>query len=383
MSYTPPSDFAIVALALAGCGPVLHAFAASRLDFHFRQAARDETADTPPLTLWRALKSGVPRLDAKLDALVQASRPGDQILIGVDAGSEEESACAALCGRHSERNIIIVPCEPGRAPNPKISKFLQMAPFAAHADWLLTDSEAMPDVEFLEGFRREWTASGASAQTAGYRFANLQNAPQVLDAAPALLTLWPGLMLAGRIDFTLGACTGIRAADLLAIGGWAAVAGELAEDQRLGALLVQAGRTIRLSRHVLTLDSDPLDWPGYLRHQHRVAVTYRATAPAGALGLPILHTTALAALASVLDSRWWMIAALIVTLRIASAAAVSRLLKFPIPLLPITAVVSSVVETALWLCAWFSPSVWWAGRWRRVGWRGCLDDGASAPRGRV
>ena len=371
MSHTQPSDLALATLCLAACGPVLHAFAASRMA-HLLKVTCDEPADTPPLTLWRALKSGVPRLDAKLEALVQASRPGDQILIGVDAGSAEQSACAALCGRRHDRNIVVVPCEPGRAPNPKISKFLQMEPFASHGDWLLTDSEAIPDGEFLEGFRREWAASGASAQTAGYRFTNLRNAPQVLDASPALLTLWPGLMLT-PINFTLGACTGIKAADLHAIGGWAAVAGELAEDNRLGALLVQAGRTIRLSRHVLTLDSDPLGWTDYLRHQHRVAVTYRATAPAGALGLPIIHTVALAALASILDSRLWISSALIVAIRIAFAATVSRLLKFPIPLLPIATVLGSVVETAMWLCAWFSPCVWWAGRWRRLGWRGRLE----------
>ena len=39
-----------------------------------------------------------------------------------------------------------------------------MAPLARHADWLLTDSEAMPDADFIERFRREWAASGADAR---------------------------------------------------------------------------------------------------------------------------------------------------------------------------------------------------------------------------
>src|SRR5205085_12185888 len=119
---------------------------------HLRYATRNDTASAPPLTLWRALKSGVPRLDAKLDALVKASRPSDQILLGVDAGSAEQAACDALREKHGDRDIVVVACEPGRAPNPKISKFLQMAPHASHQDWLLTDSEAILDGEFLEGF---------------------------------------------------------------------------------------------------------------------------------------------------------------------------------------------------------------------------------------
>jgi hypothetical protein len=184
-------------------------------------------------------------------------------------------------------------------------------------------------------------------------------------------------MLVGRIDFTLGACTAVKASDIRAIGGWAAVGDELAEDRHLGALLVQAGKKIRLSRHVLTLDSDPLDWSDYLRHQHRVAVTYRAATPGGALGLPILHTVALAALVPVLHPTWWHWAALIVVLRIAAAAVMSRLLQFHIPRLPFATLIGAPVETLMWIAAWLSPCVWWTGCWSRVGWRGRIG-GAPA-----
>src|SRR5690606_35881685 len=35
------------------------------------------------------------------------------------------------------------------------------------------------------------------------------------------------------------------------------------------------------------LDCDPMGWNGWLRHQHRVAVTYRHCNPAGVLGMGI------------------------------------------------------------------------------------------------
>ena len=372
-----PSKLAIAALCLAATGAVLHTVAAIRLCLHFRRKPGGKTAETPPLTLWRTLKPGIPELETKLHALVQASRPGDQILLGAEAGSPEIVACIALRERFSDREIAVVPCEPDRAANPKISKLLQMTPRARHAHWLLTDSEAIIDAQFLEGFRAEWAASGADALTAGYRFTGLKNFRQILDASPALLTLWPGLMLAGRIDFTLGACVAVRAADIRAIGGWEAIADELAEDQRLGALLVNAGKKIRLSRHVLTLDSDPLGWRDYLRHQHRGAVTYRAAAPARSIGLPIFHTFAFAALVPAFHPLWWKWAALIFATRIAAAVMVSRRLRFHLPLLPIAAALSASVETAMWIAAWFSRCVWWSGRWRRVRWRGRLKDAAG------
>ena len=374
---------AIAALGVAVCGVALHMVAAFRLRRHLRVPSTVENADTPPLTLWRALKGGVPDLDGKLDALVHGSRAEDQILLGVDAGSAEFSVCENLRTRHPGRLIEVVACERDRVPNPKISKFIQMAPHARHAHWLLTDSEAMPDADFIENFRREWSASGADVQTAGYRFANLRNFPQALDASPALLTLWPGLMLAGRIAFTLGACTGVKAEDIRALGGWETLGADLAEDHQLGAQLSAKGRTIRLSRNVLTLDSDPMTWREYLRHQHRVAVTYRAATPAGALGLPVLHTLGFAAVAAALHplsvkygapiSIVHLAVAHVVLARIAIAAVFSQALDFPILRLTLAVLLSAFIESAMWLVAWLPSGVWWAGRWRRVGWRGRLS----------
>jgi ceramide glucosyltransferase len=372
-----PSKLAIVTLALSACGVILHTVAASRLRRHLRKTDADEAKRTPPLTLWRALKEGVPELDAKLHALVQASRAEDQILLGANVDSAELRSCERLQRHYPDRRIDVVPCQPARAENPKISKFLQMTSHARHEHWLLTDSEAIFDERFIEGFRREWAAGSADAQSAGYRFIGLNSVPQILDASSALLTLWPGLMLTRRMDFTLGACTAVKAFDVRVIGGWEAVANELADDQRLGALLVNAGRKIQLSRHILTLDSDPLGWRDYLCHQHRVAVTFRAAAPGGALGLPILHTVALAALVPVLHPAWWKWAALILALRIVAAAVVSRLLQFHLPGLPVTTLAGTLVETIVWAAAWFSPSVWWSGRWRNVQWRGMFKGPAE------
>ncbi len=362
---------AIVCCALSLFGAALHMAAAVKLRAYLRARAAGDLL-TPPLTLWRALKPGVPDLAGKLDALVRSSRAGDQVLLGADAGSAELAECDALRARWLEREIAVVPCEPGRAANPKIAKFLQMAPHARHDLWLLTDSEAMVDAEFVEGFRREWAACGADVLTAGYRFGGANSAPQSLDAAPALFTLWPGLTLARRVAFTLGACTGVKARDVRAVGGWEQLAGELAEDHELGALLTQLGCVVALSRHVLTLDSDPLGWHDYFRHQHRVAVTYRAANPAGALGLPILHAFGVALLAACLEPTLWLCPVLVYLVRLRCAMWMAKALGFPIRWLPLVLPVSVFVESICWLLAWFTPFAYWAGRWQRVSWRGRL-----------
>lgn len=393
LSNLRPAQIASLALlALSAIGAVLRVVAVFRLRSHLRGGTcTDERAE--PLTLWRAVKRGLRDLDDKLERLVSSSRDGDQILLGADAGSAELDACEKLRDRFPKRDITVVPCEPGRAANPKISKFIQMQPHARHAHWLLTDSEALPDAEFVEAFRREWSACGADSITAGYRFLATKNGEEVLDTLPAITTLWPGLMLTRRISFTLGACTALRAGDLRALGGWDVFSDDLAEDHRLGQLLVRAGKRIALSRRVLVLDSDEMDMREVLRHQHRVAVTYRCAAPLGSLGLPLLHVWPLAVVSTwphlhfcfsfpevsraALQFQGMLMAGAVAVCTVALGAsfATARMLgdrTNGVVLSPI----SSLLEGVCWLAAWFSRRVWWAGKWRRVSWRGRLLDGA-------
>jgi len=116
-------------------------------------------------------------------------RPDDQLLLGVDSNSETEVPCEELQKRFPDREIQIIRCAQTPGLNPKICKLLRMAPQARHEHWIVSDSEAMLDADFLEAFRREWIASGAEALTAGYRFIDLNRWPQRLDAVASLLTL--------------------------------------------------------------------------------------------------------------------------------------------------------------------------------------------------
>ena len=211
--------------------------------------------------------------------------------------------------------------------------------------------------------------------TAGYRFVNLATWPQRLDAAAALLGLWPGLAAVrefGRVNFTLGACTGFRRGDVESVGGFAAFGDFLAEDNRLGAALAQAGRTIRLSAQVATLDSDALSWRDCWRHQRRVAVTYRVCQPAGFAAM--IFTNGLVAgallLAPAARSREIFIPCLLLTalvqlLRWVAFRAMGKALRFSIPWLFPVMLAASAVEIACWVAAWCDRRVWWSGRrWR-------------------
>jgi len=344
-----------------------------------REPAPASESPGEPVTFFRPLKRGVPHLREKLEMLLHASREGDQILFGVDPGSEEAATCEELCRAFPSRDIAVVPCERGRAVNPKISKLVQMAPLARHGAWLLSDSEVILPAGFLDALRAEWQAEQPAALTTAYRFVNLASGPQRCDAMGVLLGLWPGIALVrcyGQVQFTLGACTLFRREALAAIGGWEAFGEELAEDQRLGEALAQQGQRIRLSRQVATLDSDAMSWGDYWRHQRRVAITYRAAQPGGFAGVLFTFGPAWSALCLPFawSYPWFIIAAgLAIVCRAWRVQHSMQLLDFSIPATMATLVIASAVEALCWLLSWFSTRVWWSGRWWQVRFRGGLS----------
>jgi hypothetical protein len=332
-------------------------------------------AELPPVTILRPIKPGVPHLRAKLEGLIRAMRPGDQVVLGVDADSDEMRAAEEMRALFPGHEIVVVRCREAAALNPKISRLVMMDAHARNDHWVLSDSEAVIDAAWLDALRREWLASGADVVTCGYRFVNAGTWPQRLDAAAALFTLWPGLAFVrrfGRVTFTLGACTALRRADVMAVGGWGSFGDFLAEDNRLGAALANAGRTIRLGAPVAVLDSDALTWREYWRHQRRVAVTYRVCNPAGFAGmlltLSIPASGLFVGLAWIASGRFWIpvgVVGALQLLRWIFAQRMAKALRFSVePLFPVM-LCAGLVETLCWVLAWCASSVWWAGkRWR-------------------
>jgi ceramide glucosyltransferase len=336
-----------------------------------RVPADEDDLALPSVTFFRPLKAGVPDLPAKLATLARALHPDDQLLLGAEAGSAEWTAAESVRRSFPDRDVTAVSCAPGAALNPKISKLLQMEPLAKHEHWIVSDSEAVTDADFLEAFRREWTQ--CDVLTAGYRFSNITTWPQRLDAAAVLLALWPGLAVvraSGAVRFTLGACTGFRRSDVQAVGGWLAFAEDLAEDNRLGVALAAAGRIIRLSAQIVTLESDPLSWRDYWRHQRRVAVTYRLANPAGFAGAFLAQgvtTSLLLACLRPLEYWTWILFAGVFAIRCVTARKTAQELAFPISRHARTVLLASLVETACWVLSWGTRYVWWGGiRWRLI-----------------
>lgn len=339
-----------------------------RRRFRPSSADPDPAPSLPPVTFLRPLKSGVPDLETRLDEAAAVLREGDQLVLGADADSPEWAACTRLAQQPSLGEIVVVPCGLGHALNPKINKLVQMQSAARCEHLIVMDSEAMLTLDWMLRFRAEWARTDSALLTAGYRFAGAMRWLQRLDAAPVLLTLWPGLAYveaAAGLWFALGACIAIRRGTLDSAGGWGAYADQLAEDYALGQEVVRAGGKVMLSKEVLPLYADALDAAAYWRHQRRIAVTYRVADRTGFAAQVVSHGVTAAILLVLLTEfamGAWILAGIVVLVRIFTARAISRAVSWPFPHLWLIAPLASLMESVVWAAAWCSRRIWWAGR---------------------
>lgn len=362
-----------VLIAASGCGTLYSLWTAFLL--HRRQAGRHSVANgekpPPPVSFFRPIKRGVPRLREFVEMLIQTALPGDQVILGVDSDEDYET-CTVLRTEYPDREVVVCRCPPGEALNPKINKLIQMSREAAHDHWLLSDSEVWMTPDFVERFRAQWHESGADVLTAGYRFVNARTFTQTLDQAALLLTLWPGLAASeqlGPIRFTLGACTGLHREDLNDAGGWERFANFLAEDNRLGAIMAREGKQVMLSKALVSIETDPLTWRDYFRHQHRVGVTYRVSDPAGYFGMLVTHGLSFASLLVILGftEPWrWGVLLVVYFSRLAAAKANSRVLAFPVNRFALIVLLAGFAETFFWCASWLPGRVVWGPRSYRV-----------------
>lgn len=342
----------------------------------------------PAVVMLRPIKAGLSDPLAQIKHAAEALHPGDALIVGLDSTSPHDAALRKL-PMPDGVTLQVVACDARPGWNPKIAKLAQMQSAAiatgcSHA--LLLDAEATPSPRILDLLRREWIESDRAAITAGYCFSATQNLWQKLDALPVATLLIPGVLCTARhgtVPTTLGACIGVRLDTLTAVGGWERFSSELAEDHALGQALAAHGESVCWSHIAIPLEADAMGFKEMLRHQLRVAITYRSTQPAGFAGCIFTQTMAMIAGALALYAEHPGIvigAVLLLAFRYTHTCMNIRALRqaADLPaaparyellwLLPL----SSILDTVCWTLAWGARHTWWAGRRWRISFRGKL-----------
>jgi ceramide glucosyltransferase len=242
-------------------------------------------SDQPPVTVFKPLCGAEPALYDCLRSLCRQDYPQFQIIFGV---RDLQDAAVGVVRRLRQEfpaldlQIAIDPRQHGS--NRKVSNLINMMPLARFGILVIADSDVRVPRGYLARVIAPLLDPGVGIVTCAYR-----GVPQ-----PGLWSLLGSLFindwfmpsvgvaaLSGSSAFAFGATIAIRRSTLLAIGGFASIAHQLADDYRLGELTRGMGLRTVLSEVVVETNVAERSFADLVRHELRWLRTIRAVRPLG------------------------------------------------------------------------------------------------------
>ena len=222
-----------------------------------------------------------------------------QVVFGVrNADDPAILVVRRLIAELPERDLALVVNPRVAGTNYKVSNLENMMAQAKHDILVIADSDMHVGPDYLAAVTASLAGSNVGLVTCLYRGRPVSGLWSRLGAMfvnygflpSALVGQWtqPG-------DACFGATMALRRPVYDAIGGFARLRDQLADDYELGAAVRQLGKTIALSPHLVdTVVSEP-SLGALLRHELRWARTIRSIAPWGYAASFVTHALALAA----------------------------------------------------------------------------------------
>ncbi|HZQ44041.1 MAG TPA: bacteriohopanetetrol glucosamine biosynthesis glycosyltransferase HpnI [Acidobacteriaceae bacterium] len=284
------------------------------------ELARGGGSFTPGISILKPVKGVDAHMHAALVSHCMQNYVGEfELLFGVSSLDDPAVAeIARLRVDHPHINIRLIECPARLGPNGKLSNLTQMLPHARFDHILVNDSDILVSPSYLTHIAAAFhqPASGVPGQLAGGGEGNTK--PIGLVTAPyigiASGTLWsrlealgistdfiPGALVAraleGGLRFGLGSTLATTKSALAAIGGFASLTDQLADDYELGVRLHRAGFRVELLHEVVATSIPPYTLRAFCDHQLRWSRSTRDSRRAGYLGLGLTYVLPWAVLA--------------------------------------------------------------------------------------
>lgn len=357
-----------VALALAGVATSLLSARA------VRSLAARAPAGAPalPASILKPLHGHAPRLAETLGQAATQDHAAPYEVLGMvrdpasPALAVARAALAGLPGRVEQDAAL-------HGPNRKVSQLVNAAARARHPVLVVADDDIGVPPHWLTAVTAPLADPAIGLVTCLYRGEAAEGG--LWSRLGALGIDWhflPNAALGealGRARGCYGATMALRAETLARLGGFAALAGLLADDHALGAAVRRLGLKVVVAPVLpvhWTLEAGPR---ALLAHELRWARTVRLLDPGGYAGMVATHPLPFGLLAAVLLPWPWGVGALVAALagRLALAVTVDRALGHPvrpgrIVLLPMR----DSLSFAIWAAGLVRGTVVWQGRRYRM-----------------
>ncbi len=240
---------------------------------------------TPAATVLKPLCGAEPRLYESLRSFCDQTCSHFQIVFGVRDRQDPAVAIVRRLQREfPQRELDIAIDANQHGSSLKVSNLLNMVRLARYDYLVVADSDVRVPRDYLARVIAPLADPRVGIVTCPYR-GRARRSPWSLLLA-AFINDWfmPSVAVAATLGsraFAFGATIAIRRATLEAIGGFEAIADQLADDYRLGELTRKAGLRTVLSEVVVETYVDEASARDLVRHELRWLRTIRAVRPAG------------------------------------------------------------------------------------------------------
>jgi ceramide glucosyltransferase len=271
-----------------------------------RQPAAPTPTAWPDVSILKPLFRAEARLSENIETFFDQDYPGKiQFVFGVqDPGDSAIPVVKSLIERYPGLDLQLVVNAAAHGANRKVSNLINMGQVARHSVIVVSDSDVAVGPDYLRTLAAELAEPGVGAVTCLYSGLPAGGLWPRLAAMAANDHFLPSTLLglAARLARPcVGATIALRRETLIGIGGFKAVANQLADDYAIGKAVRQAGlRVIVPPMLVAHRFEEENSLSEVARHELRWARTIFTVDPIGYIGSGFTHALPLALLGAAL-----------------------------------------------------------------------------------
>ena len=338
--------------------------------------AREAARLFPSVSILRPLHGNEPGLFARLVSLSRQDYPGAiEIICGVQDEEDPAAPAVRLLQATNPAHVELKVDAREYGSNRKVSNLINMQPQARHDVLVVTDSDIVADPQYVSSLVSELDAPNVGAVTCAYHGIPAGGICAHLSALSINTQFLPNVIVAvslGAARPCFGATIALRRETLAQIGGFHAVADELADDFALGRAVRALGHQVAVSGFTVGHVCFERDFRSFWARQMRAARTIQSIDPIGYLGTIFMHPLPLSVLAAATGvSGWFLLVSAAMVCRLALCSAITRacrLTRQPHWLIP----VQDAISFAVFVASFFGTAVEWRGESYKVAADGAL-----------
>jgi ceramide glucosyltransferase len=239
----------------------------------------------PPVTILKPLCGKEHELYECLRSFCDQDYPQFQIVFGVADGADPAADVVSRLQREYPRlDLKLVVDRRQHGSSRKVSNLMNMMSLARHDFLVISDSDVRVPRDYLSRIAPPLLDANVGIVTCPYRGVPRGGLWSLLGSMFINDWFMPSVRVAalsGSRAFAFGVTIALRRQVLAAIGGFAAIANQLADDYRLGELTRARGLRTVLSDVVVETCVDERTFANLVRHELRWLRTIRTVRPLG------------------------------------------------------------------------------------------------------